>query len=119
MSDEYRFSKIDDAIKRLAEVSADLSRMLAVHNQRIDTQEKVTDSILTAVEKRRTEVDDKFRDLQNSFNESISQSRASSTQQHIDQNKKIDELSKMIWMGMGIIGILSIVIPPLISKFFH
>jgi len=63
MDEESRFYKIDDAIQRLATVSADLSKMLAVHEQRLDTQEKAADTLSASLEKRRDEVDAKFKDL--------------------------------------------------------
>ena len=67
MDEESRFYKIDDAIQRLATVSADLSKMLAVHEQRLDTQEKAADTLSASLEKRRDEVDAKFKDLKDYF----------------------------------------------------
>ena len=71
MDEESRFYKIDDAIQRLATVSADLSKMLAVHEQRLDTQEKAADTLSASLEKRRDEVDAKFKDLKDYFEKII------------------------------------------------
>jgi hypothetical protein len=49
--------KIDDAIEKLSEVNSNVTKMLAVHEQRITKQEE-TDSILfTKIDKLRDKVD--------------------------------------------------------------
>ena len=49
--------KIDDAIEKLSEVNSNVTKMLAVHEQRITRQEE-TDSILfTKIDKLRDKVD--------------------------------------------------------------
>lgn len=119
MSDELRFSKIDEAIQRLAIVSADLSKMLAVHDQRLGQQEKTSDSLISSIERRRSEVDERFRDLQQSIKEELRDMRANSTKQHEEQNEKIDTVQRYIWMGMGGVFLASWIIPILINKLFH
>lgn len=94
MSDiEARFSKIDDAIQRLAIVSADLSKMLAVQEHRLTQCEKNSDNITRLVEKRRDDVEDKFKEVYTRMHtedvsiieelrEELKQSRAENAQQN-------------------------------------
>lgn len=101
MDEELRFSKIDDAIQRLAVVASDLSKMLAVHEQRIANQEKTSDGILNSIEKRREEIDNRLKEVYVTIREEIHQLKDSSTKQHDDQNNKISKLEKMVWTASG------------------
>ena len=109
MSDlEIRFSKIDDAIQRLAHVSADLSKMLAVHEQRLSQYEKESDLIAKLIENRRIEMEKKLDEVYNSFRnedrsilEELKKSHETSTKQHEDHNNKISRIEKLIWMVSG------------------
>ena len=70
MSDiETRFSKIDDAIQRLAVVSSDLSKMLAVQEHRLTQQEKSTDHIAFLIEKRREDLETKLKEVYETMRE--------------------------------------------------
>lgn len=109
MSDEdYKFNKIDDAIQKLAVVASDLSRMIAVHEQRISQQEKASDSIGTLMEKRREEIDKKFQEVYETIREEdhavleeIKKSREVSDKQHKALDEKFSKMEKMIWMAIG------------------
>jgi conjugal transfer/entry exclusion protein len=116
MDNENRFNKIDDAIQRLAVVAADLSRMLAVQEQRLTQQEKASDNVMEMVEKRRVEYDEKISDVyktmraeDNTILAEIKKSREDSSSQHKKLDEKIANIEKMIWMACGggtVIGFL-------------
>ena len=55
--------RIEAAIEKLATVSVELKSMLAVHDQRLNYQEKATGDIQVTVEKRREELDFKLKDV--------------------------------------------------------
>lgn len=108
MSDEFRFSKIDDAIQRLAAVSADLSKMLAVHEQRISQQEKSTDHIALMLEKRREDLESKLkevyetmRDEDGAILEEIKKSRAASDAHHAILEAKVTKLERLALLVTG------------------
>ncbi len=63
MDPDYRFSKLDDAIQKMATVLSDLSKMLAVQDQRITQQEKTTDRLTALIEKRDDLQERKFSDV--------------------------------------------------------
>ena len=58
-----QLDRIDSIIDKLTEVSTDLKSMLAVHEERINRQEKETDDLHIIMEKRRVEVDTKIDDI--------------------------------------------------------
>ena len=108
MSDELRFSKIDDAIQRLAAVSADLSKMLAVHEHRLTQQEKSTDQISYLIEKRREDLESKLKEVYETMKEEdgaileeIKKSRDASDAHHERLEAKVSKLEKLALLVTG------------------
>jgi len=107
-TDDQRFDKIEEAISKLSSVAADVSKMLAVHDQRLIQQEKLSDNISTQLEKRKEEVDKKFDlvyETIKSGDESIKQEIKKIVEfrdKQIDEsNKKISKLERWQWLVMG------------------
>ena len=73
--------KLDDAIEKLSEVNINVGKMLAVHEQRITTQEETDTEIARKV--------DKLSEKINTENKTL--------------DKKIQNLEKKVWIGIGII----------------
>ena len=109
MSDyEIRFSKIDDAIQRLASVSADLSRMLAVQEQRLTQQEKSTDQITFMLERRREDLENKLKEVYDTMREEdgaileeIKKSRIASDEHHARLEAKVTKLERLALLVTG------------------
>lgn len=108
MSDELRFSKIDDAIQRLAVVSADLSKMLAVHELRLTQQEKNTDQITFLMEKRREDLESKLKEVYDTMKEEdraildeIRKSRVASDEHHQRLEAKVTKLERLALLVTG------------------
>ena len=77
--------KIDNAIQKLSEVNSNVSKMLAVHEERITKQEE-TDSILFAkIDKLRDKVD-------SDYNSVVS---------------RVQVIEKRVWMAIGAIACLT------------
>ena len=77
--------KIDDAIEKLSEVNSNVTKMLAVHEQRITKQEE-TDSILfTKIDKLRDKVDRDYDALVS----------------------RVQTIEKRVWMAIGAIACIS------------
>jgi uncharacterized coiled-coil protein SlyX len=77
--------KIDDAIEKLSEVNSNVTKMLAVHEQRISKQEE-TDSILFAkIDKLRDKVD---RDYDSIIT-------------------RVQTIEKRVWMAIGAIACIT------------
>jgi carboxyl-terminal processing protease len=60
---DYRNNRMEDAIEKLTEVSSDLNKVIAVHEQRLNQQEKQMGNLETVVERRREESEIKLKDV--------------------------------------------------------
>jgi len=101
-------SKINSLLEQLVAISTDLKAMLAVHDERLNKQEKQTENLGTTVEKRREELDTKLKDVYDTMREQdnnifteISKLRQESTEAHKDLNNRISQLEKYIWLAIG------------------
>ena len=77
--------KIDDAIEKLSEVNSKVTKMLAVHEQRISKQEE-TDTVLFAkIDKLRDKVDRDYDSIVS----------------------RVQTIEKRVWMAIGAIACIS------------
>ena len=77
--------RLDTTIEKLSEVSSGISRMLAVHENRLEQQEDVTKSLFVVLENRRKEQQDAFDKIKAEFQTEI-----------VSVEKKIEALEKKI-----------------------
>jgi hypothetical protein len=105
---EKRQLKIEDAISKLTEISGDLNKMIAVHEQRLSQQEKVVTTMEEILEKRREEADNKLRTVYETMRTEdklilteINRMREESSDQYEKLSKKITDMEKMLWTYMG------------------
>ena len=88
---EQMLNKIEDAIRAISETSQGISKMLAIHEERIEVSNKTDDSILV-----------KLREVEEKNN----------TEHHNVIKKiegietKIEDLSKVRWMAVGVVGFI-------------
>jgi len=75
-------SKLDSAIEKIAEVNNNVSRMLAVHEERISKQEEIDSVLFDKI--------DKLRDKMDSDHDSVS--------------KRLSLLERKLWIGIGALG---------------
>ena len=101
-------NKINSLLEQLVAISTDLKAMLAVHDERLNKQEKSTENLETTVEKRREELDiklkdvyDTMRDQDNNILQEIYKMRQEATEAHKDLNNRITQLEKYIWLAIG------------------
>ena len=79
---EVVVSKLDSAIEKLAEVNNNVSRMLAVHEERISKQEEIDTVLFDKI--------DKLRDKMDSDHDSVT--------------KRLSILERKLWVGLGALG---------------
>ena len=79
---EMFVSKLDAAIEKIAEVNNNVSRMLAVHEERISKQEEIDSVLFDKI--------DKLRDKMDSDHDSVS--------------KRLSILERKLWVGLGALG---------------
>ena len=75
-------SRLDSAIEKLAEVNNNVSRMLAVHEERISKQESIDAVLFDKI--------DKLRDKMDSDHDIVTQ--------------RLSLLERKLWIGIGILG---------------
>ena len=87
---ESLVTKLDSAIEKIAEVNNNVSRMLAVHEERITKQEKIDSILFDKV--------DKLRDKMDSDHDGVTQ--------------RLSLLERKLWIGIGILGVIVAVTNP-------
>ena len=75
-------TKLDSAIEKLAEVNNNVSRMLAVHEERISKQEEIDSVLFDKIDKLRDKMD---------FD-------------HDSVTKRLSLLERKLWIGLGALG---------------
>ncbi len=86
--------KLDSAIEKLSEVNISVSRMLAVHEERISKQEKVDIVLFTKI--------DKLRDKMDADHDSVL--------------SRLRGLEKRVWMAVGGLAVLSFIVSPMMQN---
>ena len=102
---ERRQDRLEEVADRLTSISSDLSKMIAVHEQRISQQERQLNNVENLSERRREEYDEKLGIV---FKK-IDDLRKESNQQYESLSEKIGEMEKIMWKyggGMAVVAFL-------------
>jgi len=76
--------KIDDAIEKISEVNSNVTKMLAVHEERISKQEETDHILFAKIDKLRDKVDGDYNSLLH----------------------RIQGIEKRLWIAMGVVSCL-------------
>ena len=87
---ETLVTRLDSAIEKIAEVNNNVSRMLAVHEERITKQEEIDAVLFDKI--------DKLRDKMDSDHDSVT--------------KRLSLLEKKLWIGMGALAAILVITNP-------
>jgi hypothetical protein len=87
---ETLVSRLDSAIEKIAEVNNNVSRMLAVHEERITKQEEIDAVLFDKI--------DKLRDKMDSDHDNVTQ--------------RLSLLERKLWIGIGALGAVLIITNP-------
>ena len=87
---EQLVTRLDSAIEKIAEVNNNVSRMLAVHEERISKQEEIDSVLFDKI--------DKLRDKMDSDHDSVT--------------KRLSLLEKKLWIGIGALASILIISNP-------
>lgn len=85
---EQLMQRIESAIDKMSEVSANVTKMLAVHEQKIDANDKVDDILFSKIDQLSSKMD-------------------------TDHNVVLDKLQgleKKVWIGIGIFAVVTLII---------
>ena len=85
---EQLMQRIESAIEKLSEVSANVTKMLAVHEQKIESNDKVDDILFTKIDQLKEKMDT----------------------DHNAVLSKLQGLEKKVWIGIGVLAAVSFTI---------
>lgn len=102
-------SKFDTAITHLSNVSVSIDKMLAVHETRLENQEKQNEVIHTRINDFKREISDEIKLL-----------RSENKIQHTETNERLSRLEKWRWFVVGVATVLGFILAQMesISKIF-
>lgn len=111
--------RLDVTIEKLTEVSTTVSRLLAVQENRLENQEKISDKLQSSLENHKSETtlvvkeiyerikdveEDLFKDLDNNQDKvikKIDELRAEGTKQHSEMGDRMTRLERWMWILIG------------------
>jgi len=94
---DIMLDKLDTSIEKLTEVSQNVSKLLAVHEEKLGQQEKINNYFTNIIEQRRSEMDEKLKDIWDELKDIRSEQRT----QHENLNAKLSQFERFIWMVGG------------------
>ena len=107
-------NRLDTAIDKLTDVSTSIKSMLAVHEEKIQQQERIDEVIFTKLKERASEIDNVYRDLQREINQTEKRLLVEIKSLRNDIGGRVGMLEKWRWLILG--G--SIVVGWVLSKNF-
>ena len=117
MATASRTSDIRRTLDKLTDIHSDISKMLALHDQRLGQHEKTHETLTSEIEKRRLEIHNVTGDLYKEIDQKttgimdeIKKLSEKTFEQHNKLNEKITTLSRFIWIGVGLsIGLSALI----------
>lgn len=107
---EAKQTKLEDAISKLTDISADLNKMIAVHELRLTHQEKITDSLEIILEKRRDEFDEREEKIYATIEKEDIKINEKIDDSFDKLSKKISDMERMMWIYGGGFSVCAFVI---------
>lgn len=110
---EKRMDRMESVIERLSIIQTDLNKMLAVHEEKINNNEKTMGHLEDVIEKRREESDIKLKDVYDTMRsedskilEELKCIKREAAEQHAKLNEKINEIERKLWMYIGGVSVI-------------
>lgn len=124
------FEKLDTAIEKMGDVSNNIAKMLAVHEERLSKQDDIDEELFSLVEKRRQEIQGDIKELHSrittvsrelsdditetehrlmtamtygttDIKKCITEETKTITEQQVELEKRVTELERWKWLIMG------------------
>jgi chromosome segregation ATPase len=111
--------RLDVTIEKLTEVSTTVSRLLAVQENRLEYQEKLSDKLQTSIESQKAETNQVVKEIYTKINDveidlskdieknqekiikKIEELKSEGGRQHNEINERMTSLEKWMWILMG------------------
>ena len=92
---EQMMSRIDAAIEKISQTNQSISKMLAIHNEKIEQCGKTDDVMISMMEEMKKESKNHYDRLKKELNERLD-----------NVEKKVEQVSQIKWMvvGMGVLA---------------
>ena len=103
-------NRLDTAIEKLTDVSTSIKSMLAVHEVKIDRQEKTDKIIFEKIKDRADEIDSVYRELQREINQIERRLLIEIKALRNDIGSRVGMLEKLKWILFGAAIVLVIII---------
>ena len=103
-------NRLDTAIEKLTDVSTSIKSMLAVHEVKIDRQEKTDEIIFEKIKDRADEIDSVYRELQREINQIERRLLIEIKALRNDIGSRVGMLEKLKWILFGAAIVLVIII---------
>ena len=103
-------NRLDTAIEKLTDVSTSIKSMLAVHEVKIERQEKTDEIIFEKIKDRADEIDSVYRELQREINQVERRLLIEIKALRNDIGSRVGMLEKLKWILFGAAIVLIIII---------
>jgi len=140
------FSRLDAAIEKMGDVSNNIAKMLAVHEERLSKQDDIDEELFSLVEKRRQEIQGDIKELHSrittvsremsddlteteqrlmtamtyghaEIKKCITEEHKAITEQQAELEKRVVELERWKWLIMGGSVVLGAISHEIIGEF--
>ena len=103
-------NRLDTAIEKLTDVSTSIKSMLAVHEVKIERQEKTDEIIFEKIKDRADEIDSVYRELQREINQVERRLLIEIKALRNDIGSRVGMLEKLKWVLFGAAIVLVVII---------
>ena len=105
--------RLDTTIDKLSDLSNHISKLLAVHEHKFETQEKQTEILFNLLEKRKQETEQMVKDIRSDFDTDykailaeLKEMRKENRDQYEVLDTKIKQLEKFVWVASGAVTVI-------------
>lgn len=101
--------KLDLTIEKLTDVSSNVSRLLAVHETRLENQEKAGSQLATMIEKNKEQIDVELQKIYDRIADTKKDLRQEIDDRHDEVMSELKQIQKWMWLvsgGGAVVGFL-------------
>lgn len=113
------FDRLDTTIEKLADVSNSINRMLAVHENRLDQQDKEDDRLRTDIETTRKELTVEIEEQYSKIMEELLCLKKQQAEHHEKTVRRVEALENWRWYVMGAAAVVGFLLArmPIVHTF--
>lgn len=93
--------KLDLTIEKLTDVSSNVSRLLAVHETRLENQEKAGSQLATMIEKNKEQIDVELQKIYDRIADTKKDLRQEIDDRHDEVMSELKQIQKWMWLVSG------------------